>query len=622
MGKLTACLLLCALLFMPITRVLADESGSDPVPDETPSEALTPDTQDSPTSEAVELSDSIFEKSETDEQVATNIESSEQVSPDVEVEVNHEEDITSTSETDGQMAVQGTVVTDQLKPRVKGTSTKVQQGSDSLDQNLAGTTTDVQQTSTPVASSTHSSATPLVDPVGSGVVGSSTITELDTMTTTPGAATTDSSLEIPAVDSATSSATSSVATTASSSDLNQSTDKIGEVLGTEVTLDEKIPNDPKKVANAEPSKAIHVEYNNDNLFAFSKEECVSVGDGSFYCATQTKSEVVPSDDGVFAAVDKEGDREIYIMKDGNKTAITDNQTDDDAPFYDPISNTIVWQRLVDGRYQIMSYDLVSQTESQLTSGRYNNMQPSRYDSATVWQSWSDNDWEINIKDGSTVTQLTDNSVHDILPKINEGYVIWQSFQNNAWVVKIHNLSTGVTNSINNDDGGSIENPRFVLVYDSKLENGDIETKGYDLESGEIVPLSSLPAPVPEQVPDPEQTGEKPAFVQQPVQIKTKSEGSNSDDSNSSPESEADSASSTNDIYVAPFDDSDEFLSNNESTSTPETASSTDHILDIEITATVNSTTSQSASPIEDLIISPTEAIDTPADSQQSVATTT
>lgn len=261
----------------------------------------------------------------------------------------------------------------------------------------------------------------------------------------------------------------------------------------------------------------------ENRFTFAKGECTSMGDEMFYCAKAVREAVVTHTDRVFAAPDAEGDKEIYIEKDGEVAAISENAVDDDAPYFDASSNTIVWHRLIDGRYQIISYDIDREEETQITHDRYNNMAPTRYDALTVWQGWVGNDWEIFLLEGNNLTMVTDNTTHDITPSINGTHIIWQSFETGAWQMKVYDMRTKSINTIEDTEGGSIQNPRFVLVYDTKFESGDVETRGYDLVSGEIVPLSAIPAPVPNEIPDPDQTGEKSALVNTQTQLRTKVE---------------------------------------------------------------------------------------------------
>lgn len=262
----------------------------------------------------------------------------------------------------------------------------------------------------------------------------------------------------------------------------------------------------------------------DNRFSFAKGECTLVSDETFYCAKAVAEPAVTHNDRVFAAADVDGDKEIFIEKDGVVSPITNNIFEDDAPFYDTSSETIVWHRLISGRYQIISFDIDTEKETQVTNDRYNNMYPSSRNGKMVWQGWVGNDWEIFLFQGNELTMITDNTTHDITPSVNGTHIIWQSFETGVWQMKVYDIQTKEIDTIEDTDGGSIENPRFVLVYDTKFESGDVETRGYDLVSGKVVPLSSSPAPVPSEIPDPDQTGEKSALVTPQTQLKTKVDG--------------------------------------------------------------------------------------------------
>lgn len=261
-----------------------------------------------------------------------------------------------------------------------------------------------------------------------------------------------------------------------------------------------------------------------NKFSFSENECTTVGDGTFYCAKSASTPTPSFTDRIFSASDAEGDKEIYIEKAGEIAQISQNQFDDDAPYYDEVSDTAVWHRLIEGRYQIIVYDFDTEEEKQITSDRYNNMQPNRFGDTLVWQGWVGSDWEIFLSEGDEITMLTDNTTHDITPSINGTHIVWQSFESNAWRMKVYDIRTKTTNTIEDAEGGSIENPRFVLIYDTKFESGDVETRGYDLKSGEVVHLASVPVSLPEELPDPDQTGEERALVTTITQLKPKTEG--------------------------------------------------------------------------------------------------
>lgn len=377
----------------------------------------------------------------------------------------------------------------------------------------------------------------------------------------------------------------------------------------EATGEDSLSEDETATATPETGEVVlaNVVTTDENRFSFAKGECASVGGEMFYCAKADLSTTSTTHtDRVFAASDAEGDKEIYIEKDGVVGAISNNAIDDDAPYYDALSNTIVWHRLIEGRYQIISYDIDSEEETQLTNDRYNNMAPTRYDELTVWQGWVGNDWEIFILEGDDLMMITDNTTHDIAPSVNGTHIIWQSFETGVWQMKVYDIRTKQISTIEDTDGGSVENPRFVLVYDTKFESGDVETRGYDLVSGEVVSLGALPASVPKEIPDPDQTGEKRALVSPQTQPKTKVDEGDDDMSGAGGDMPEDDVL---DIVIPALQGTSTDIM--ESTSTP-VVTDTDVIVPAIVIENATST-----EHIEDIIITPyVEPISTEDDAQQ------
>lgn len=363
--------------------------------------------------------------------------------------------------------------------------------------------------------------------------------------------------------------------------------------------------------------SVNTVTNDENRFSFAKSECTIVGEGTFYCARKNVvNKEVSNTDRVFSALDETGDKEIYIEKDGYISQITDNVYEDDAPQYDALSNSIVWQRLIEGRYQIISYDVETSKEVQITSDRYNNMEPQRSGDAIVWQGWVGNDWEIFLLERDELTMITDNTVQDITPSISSDYIVWQSFEFDTWKMKVYDVRTKSLETIEDANGGSIENPRFVLVYDSKLDSGDVETRGYDLKSGEVIPLTAQPVPVPSEIPDPDQTGEKRALVSPPVQPKTKTETNVDDDQNSVDNPPV----SEDDLVILPMTSSTTVavIDTNTLSTTTESQSYSDVVI-----PAVASTTHDATAHIEDLVIEPFMQVTVPiSHSQEDVASST
>lgn len=249
-----------------------------------------------------------------------------------------------------------------------------------------------------------------------------------------------------------------------------------------------------------------------NRYQFGVNDCVTVEDGFFYCSKGTMPKMT-MEDRVYAAQDADGDFEIFISKDGVDTQITHNLVDDNAPQYDAKSNRLAWHSLVNDRYQILVYDFTNESMVQLTDETFNNMEPAMLGEKTVWQAWVVNNWEIILDDNGERTQLTTNESHDIDPFIRGDLISWQSQNGEGWDIKIYNTKTKELDIVAGAGGASAQNPRFVLMYDSTKENGDVETVGYDIESGETIPLAAVPRSVPDTIPEPPHSKEKSAFVQ-------------------------------------------------------------------------------------------------------------
>lgn len=291
-----------------------------------------------------------------------------------------------------------------------------------------------------------------------------------------------------------------------------------EATSTDVTS-ESIATTTGTTSEEVASTELH-SFSSDSMYTFNPNECARVADGSFYCVPESKT-VAERTDRVFAAADKEGDSEIFIEKDGEISQLTFNQEEDAAPFYDGVSKTIVFHRLIGARYQIVSLDLTTQDEEVLTQDSYNNMQPTRHGDVMVWQGWVGNDWEVMLRKGDDIRMITDNGTHDIGPSISGNYVIWQSESEGGWSVMVYDMETEMVRSVDETDGASIENPRLVLVYDAKHENGDVETRGYDLISEKSVSLHTEAPVLPSELPEPDQTGEERALITSVTQVKSK-----------------------------------------------------------------------------------------------------
>lgn len=321
---------------------------------------------------------------------------------------------------------------------------------------------------------------------------------------------------------------------------------------------------------------------------FDQDACTLVEDGSYYCQKTTEQTVVAAD-GIFAALDQDGDLEIFVRKTGEQVQLTSNFVDDAAPFFDPVSNTIVWHRLLDDRYQIISYDIDSGIETQITNTKVNNMQPTRAGDYLAWQRWVGNSWEIILYQDGEETQLTDSVEHDIAPQIRGSLVIWNVSSNDGRdMIRTYDIESGIYNDINDSEGAAVSNPRMVVVYDVLYKNGDTATRGFDLVTGEIISLDKVPASLPEKLPDPDSTGETRALIIPP----NKPEQDENDETGKEPTSSS------------PPDESDELTINLSDSG----ATTTESVVDIELvgfTLDLSTTTTAVTPPdntIDDLVI--------------------
>lgn len=263
--------------------------------------------------------------------------------------------------------------------------------------------------------------------------------------------------------------------------------------------------------------------NSAAVFSFNQNQCTELATGSFYCHKENKDILK---DALFAAPDEDGDMEIYMVKNGEQAQITNNKFDDLAPYFDKNSNTIVWHRLINDRYQIISYEVDSQLEIQLTRTNENNMEPTRQGKYTVWQRWIDGGWNIVLHDGEAETQLTKTTDPDIAPYVHGSLVVWNRHAlDGERTIEMYDIVSQTFVSINDPDGLSVSNPRMVFVYDSLHPNGDVVTKGYDVLTQEFIDLDTLPRNLPDELPDNDSTGETRALIQNKPSLKSEVEES-------------------------------------------------------------------------------------------------
>jgi len=353
-----------------------------------------------------------------------------------------------------------------------------------------------------------------------------------------------------------------------------------------------------------------------NRYQFGVNDCVTVEDGFFYCSKGTMPKIT-AEDRVYAAQDADGDFEIFISKDGVDTQITHNLVDDNAPQYDAKSNRLAWHSLVNDRYQILVYDFANESMVQLTDETFNSMEPAMLGERTVWQAWVVNNWEIILDDNGERTQLTSNETHDIDPFIRGDLISWQSQNGEGWDIKIFNIETKELDIVSGAGGASAQNPRFVLMYDSTKENGDVETVGYDIESGETIPLAAVPRSVPDTIPEPPHSKEKSAFVQTNPTLKNEVEAEVDDAVGTTTVSGGDDVDES-DIVIPPAVSTTTVATAAVATTTDSGDAPAPVVvgMDLDLRAMATSTDAVVSHSIPDLVIPPVVSVETNASSSE------
>ena len=269
--------------------------------------------------------------------------------------------------------------------------------------------------------------------------------------------------------------------------------------------EENINETEESIETDEVPDIINVAQNPTSKYTFGEGDCTLVADGEFYCIATGAERVRPGDPRVYAERDREGDREIFYFDGVEVKRITNNNYDDFAPSFDERALRIVWQAMLNDRLQVMYHDIRTETTRQITTSRQNSSNPHIRGDIIVWQEWVDNNWEImmtNVRGGGDleIQRLTDNVMHDMFPQVYDGLITWQREKGRSWEVIVYDLQTGKEMAVEKNSDARYENPRFVLLFDSKHDNGDVQTIGYDLNTGEMMQLGTRSRPEPSQAP--------------------------------------------------------------------------------------------------------------------------
>ncbi len=286
------------------------------------------------------------------------------------------------------------------------------------------------------------------------------------------------------------------------------------------------------IAAATEGEVRTVAQDPSSKYVFGEGDCTVVADGEFYCVSTDADRLATGDPRVYAEKDREGDREIFYFDGVEVKRITNNAYDDFAPVFEEEQMRVVWQAMLNDRLQIMVHDIMTNTTRQITTSRQNSSNPDIEGDLVVWQEWIETNWEIMMTDVDNngaefeIERITDNAIHDMFPQAYDGLVTWQREKSDSWEVLVYDLRTGKQTVLEKNEDTKYENPRFVLLFDSKHDNGDVETIGYDLDTGEMMELGTRPRPLPVDpvTPDDETQEALPREAASSTQLKVGREG--------------------------------------------------------------------------------------------------
>lgn len=254
--------------------------------------------------------------------------------------------------------------------------------------------------------------------------------------------------------------------------------------------------------------------------------CTTFGDGSYFCenpASGTPGIYTPAAPyfNVYAAKDAAGYQEIYMQDGSQISQLTQTNYDNVQPAWNKNGSLIVWQGLVDERWQIFLYDVETGATQELTSGDESSISPAIEGSNIAWQGWdaAGNNWEIYLAmpldagmDGTTQTatssparasgwnvrEITHDSWAHVEPTLAGGLLAWQEYRSGTWQIFVDDLASGGISQVS-EGSGTNSNPQFLLAWTNEAD-GTTTALAYDVTSGKVSPLAAPPAPAPISLP--------------------------------------------------------------------------------------------------------------------------
>jgi beta propeller repeat protein len=144
--------------------------------------------------------------------------------------------------------------------------------------------------------------------------------------------------------------------------------------------------------------------------------------------------------------DKGGNSNIFMHNaaTGIPLVVTNSPYSDEQPAI--WEDTVVWQRLEGGYWKIMSFDINSRDETQVSPSQYYSYErPAIWENRVVYVSYRGGEnWDVFMSTiGSSIveTRVTNNPSMQWMPKIYGDHIVWQDNRNGNWDIYMYTISS-------------------------------------------------------------------------------------------------------------------------------------------------------------------------------------
>ncbi len=248
--------------------------------------------------------------------------------------------------------------------------------------------------------------------------------------------------------------------------------------------------------------------------------CKNLDGTGYYCIPDAQSfgsPVIANERSISVVVQPDpstGNKQIFLVRGASTIQLTHGTDDNVFPVLDPSGDTLVWQSMQNGKWQI-AYAHVNDVGvpkvKYLTSGD-NNFNPKVYGGRIAWQAWVDGNWEIftaapspeKIPDDALsadhravgvngdwlVKRITANNAPDMFPNVSGDTITWQAIEDGVWQVFAYDITTGVAHRVSKP-GVKSESPRVALVWNEEDANGQMRMVGSSVDGAQTFDLTAL-----------------------------------------------------------------------------------------------------------------------------------